>query len=102
MRWVAELQPELSWASWAALASGGGGRGAAEGAAGGAAYGAASGSATPAVLRYLTLEFEISSRTGGAQTGQITKDLANIEMGPEEFIDAVIADYLEAALPKKR
>lgn len=84
------------------LASGGGGRGAAEGAAGGAAYGAASGSTTPAVLRYLTLEFEISSKRGGTQTGRITKDLANIEMGPEEFIDAVIADYLEAALPKKR
>jgi len=84
------------------LAVGGGGRGAAEGAAGGAAFGAASGSATPAVLRYLTLEFEISSKRGGMQTGRITKDLANIEMGPEEFIDAVIADYLEAALPKKR
>jgi hypothetical protein len=84
------------------LASGGGGRGAAEGAAGGAAYGAASGATTPAVLRYLTLEFEISSKRGGTQTGRITKDLASTEMGPEEFIDAVIADYLEAALPKKR
>ena len=84
------------------LALGGGGRGAAEGAAGGAAYGVASGSTAPPVLRYLTVEFDISSKRGGTQTGRITKDITNIDMGPEQFIDAVIADYLEAALSKKR
>jgi len=84
------------------LALGGGGRGAAEGAAGGAAYGVASGSTAPPVLRYLTVEFDISSKRGGTQTGRITKDITNVDMGPEQFIDAVIADYLEAALSKKR
>jgi hypothetical protein len=81
----------------------GGGRGAAEGAAGGAAVGLTAGSTTPPVLKYLTLEFEVSSRTGGRQVGQITKDITDPpNMGMEEFIDAVVADYLEAALPKKR
>jgi len=88
------------------LAFGGGGRGAAEGAAagaaGGAAYGVASGSAIPPVTKYLTVEFDIASKRGGTQMGQITKDITSIDMGPEQFIDAVIADYLEAALPKKR
>ena len=84
------------------LITGGGGQGAAQGAAGGATYGAASGATTPAVLRYLTLEFEISSKKGGTQTGRVTRNLAETEMGPEEFIDAVIADYLEASLPKRR
>ncbi len=81
----------------------GGGRGAAEGAAGGAAVGLASGAATSPVLKYLTFEFEFSSRTGARQVGQITKDITDPPtMGMEEFIDAVIADYVEAAFPKKR
>ncbi|HYA41211.1 MAG TPA: hypothetical protein VEF34_07905 [Syntrophobacteraceae bacterium] len=84
------------------LALGGGGRGAAEGAAGGAAAGVASGSTAPPVIKYLTVEFDISSKRGGTQTGRITKDITYIDMGPEQFIDAVIADYLEAALSKKR
>ncbi|MGA2400585.1 MAG: complement resistance protein TraT [Syntrophobacteraceae bacterium] len=84
------------------LAAGGGGQGAAEGATGGAAYGVASGAAAPPVLKYLTFEFEISSKAGGTQVGQITKDITEPTMGVEEFIDAVIADYLEAAFPKKR
>jgi len=84
------------------LASGGGGQGAAQGAAGGAAVGAASGTDTPGLIKYLTLEFEISSSRGGTQTGQITKDITNIEMRPDEFIDANIADYLEVSFPKKR
>jgi outer membrane lipoprotein SlyB len=84
------------------LASGGGGQGAAQGAAGGAAAGVASGSATPGLVKYLTLEFDISSSKGGTQTGQVTKDITDIDMRPEEFIDATIADYLDAAFPKKR
>ncbi len=84
------------------LALGGGGQGAAQGAAGGAADVAASGSDTPVVVKYLTLEFEISSSRGGTQTGQVTKDITNIDMGPEQFIDNTIADYLDAAIPKKR
>ncbi len=84
------------------LASGGGGQGAAQGAAGGAAYGAASGSAAPVLVKYLTLEFDISSKKGGTQTGRVTKDITNIEMGPQEFIDAAIADYVEASFSKKR
>jgi outer membrane lipoprotein SlyB len=79
----------------------GGGRGAAEGAAGGAAYGVTSGSAAPAVLRYLTVDFDISSKRGGTQLGQVSKDITNIDMRPEQYIDAVIADYLEAALAKR-
>lgn len=84
------------------LASGGGGQGAAQGAAEGAASGLASGSATPALVKYLTLEFDISSSKGGTQTGQVTKDITNIDMRTDQFIDATIADYLEAAFPKKR
>ena len=84
------------------LAVGGGGQGAAQGAAGGAAYGVASGSDAPPVLRYVTLEFEISSKAGGTQVGQVTKDVTDPNLNLQEFIDAVIADYLEAAFPKKR
>jgi hypothetical protein len=84
------------------LASGGGGQGAAQGAAGGAASGLAEGSATPPLVKYLTLEFDISSSKGGTQTGQVTKDISNIDMRTDQFIDATIADYLEAAFPKKR
>ncbi|SPJ14929.1 exported hypothetical protein [Syntrophobacter sp. SbD2] len=84
------------------LALGGGGQGAAQGAAGGAAAGAASGSDTPLVVKYLTLEFDISSSKGGTQTGQVTKDITNIDVRPEEFIDNTIADYLDAAFPKKK
>ena len=84
------------------LASGGGGQGAAQGAAGGAAAGVASGTDTPGLIKYLTLEFEISSSRGGTQTGQVTKDVTNIDMRPEEFIDATIADYLGVTFPKKR
>lgn len=84
------------------LVSGGGGQGAAQGAAGGAAYGAASGAATPAVLKYLTLEFDISSKKGGTQTGQVTKDITDPEIRLEEFIDNTIGAYIETALPKKR
>lgn len=84
------------------LASGGGGQGAAQGAADGATAGLASGLATPALVKYLTLEFDISSGKAGTQTGHITKDMTNIDMGPEAYIDAVIADYLEASFPKKR
>jgi len=84
------------------LAAGGGERGAAEGANAGASYGLASGSNTPTVLRYLTLEFDISSRRGGTQTGRVTKDIPNPGLIMEEFIDTAIADYIEAALPKKR
>ncbi len=84
------------------LALGGGGQGAAQGAAGGAAAGAASGSYTPLVVKYLTLEFDISSSRGGTQTGQVTKDITNIDVGPEQFIDNTIADYLDAAFPKKK
>ena len=83
------------------LALGGRGRGAALGAAGGAAFGVASGSSTPQVLRYLTLEFNVSSRKGGSQIGQVTKDITDLDIGMEEFIDAAIADYLEAAFPKR-
>jgi outer membrane lipoprotein SlyB len=79
----------------------GGGRGAADGAAGGAAVGLASGTTTPPAVKYLTVGFNIYSKRGGTQTGQITKDISNIDMGPEQFIDAVIADYLEAALAKR-
>jgi outer membrane lipoprotein SlyB len=84
------------------LALGGGGQGAAQGAAGGAAAGAASGSDTPLVIKYLTLEFDISSSKGGTQTGQVTKDITNIDVRPEQFIDNTIADYLDAAFPKKK
>jgi len=84
------------------LALGGGGQGAAQGAAGGAAAGAASGSDTPLVVKYLTLEFDISSSKGGTQTGQVTKDITNIDVRPEQFIDNTIADYLDAAFPKKQ
>jgi len=84
-----------------ALAGGGGGRDVAQGAAGGAAYGLASGTANEPVLRYLTLEFEISSKAGGVQTGQVTKDITDPTLRLEEFIDGVIADYLEAAFPKR-
>jgi len=84
-----------------ALAGGGGGRDVAAGAAGGAAYGLASGTANAPVLRYLTLEFEISSKAGGVQTGRVTKDITDPTLRLEEFIDGSIADYLEAALPKK-
>lgn len=84
------------------LASGGGGQGAAQGAAGGATYGAASGATTPAVLKYLTLEFEISSKRGGTQTGRVTKDISDPEIRLNEFIDGTIGAYIEAALPKKR
>ena len=84
-----------------ALSGGGGGRDAAQGAADGAAYGLASGTANAPVLRYLTLEFEISSKAGGVQTGQITKDITDPTLRLEEFIDGVIADYLEAAFPRK-
>ncbi len=84
-----------------AFAGGGGGREAAQGAAGGAAYGLASGTANAPVLRYLTLEFEISSKAGGVQTGQVTKDITDPTLILEEFIDGAIADYLEAAFPKK-
>lgn len=84
------------------LALGGGGQGAAQGAAGGATYGAASGATTPAVLKYLTLEFEISSKRGGTQTGRVTKDISDPEIRLNEFIDGTIGAYIEAALPKKR
>ena len=84
------------------LAAGGGESGAAQGAAAGASYGLSSGSSTPTVLRYLTLEFDISSRSGGTQTSRVTKDVPNPELILEEFIDAAIADYIEAALPKQR
>jgi hypothetical protein len=83
------------------LAVGGGERGAAEGATAGASDGLASGSNTPTVLRYLTLEFDISSRRGGTQIGRVTKDIPNPELSLEEFIDAAIADYIKAALPKR-
>jgi len=53
------------------------------------------------VLRYLTLEFEISSKAGGVQTGQVTKDISDPTLRLEEFIDGAIADYLEAAFPKR-
>ncbi len=89
-----------------ALASGGGGgaaaQGAASGAAGGAADGVANGAVPPPVLRYITLEFEISSKTGGVQTGQVTKDVSDPSLRLEEFVDNAVADYLEAAFPKKR
>jgi outer membrane lipoprotein SlyB len=84
------------------LAVGGGERGVAMGAAEGASSGLASGSNIPTVLRYLTLEFDISSRRGGTQTGRVTKDIPDAELILEEFVDAAIADYIEAALPKKR
>ena len=84
------------------LAAGGGGQGAAQGAAGGAAYGVSSGAATPRLVKYLTFDFDISSKKGGTQTGRVTKDITNIEMRPEEFIDAAIADYVEVSFPKKR
>lgn len=84
------------------LAGGGGGQGAAEGAAGGAAYGVASGAQTPPVLRYVTVQFEISSKKSGSQIGQVTKDVTSIEMGPAEMIDAIIADYLQAAFPARQ
>jgi outer membrane lipoprotein SlyB len=84
------------------LALGGGGRGAAQGAAGGAVFGAATGAAaTPPVLRYITLEFNVSSRKGGSRVGQVTKDITNLDVGMEQFIDATIAEYLEAAFPKR-
>jgi hypothetical protein len=83
------------------LAAGGGERGAAEGATAGASSGMARGSNTPPVLRYLTLEFDISSRRGGTQAGRVTKDIADPQLILEEFIDAAIADYIGAALPKK-
>jgi outer membrane lipoprotein SlyB len=84
------------------LAAGGGGQGAAQGAAGGAAYGLSSGTATPTVVKYLTFDFDVSNKKGVTQTGRVTKDITNIEMKPEEFIDAAIADYVEASFPKKR
>ncbi len=83
------------------LAVGGGGRGAAEGAAGGAVYGAASGATTPPVLRYLTLEFDVSSGRRGSQTGRVTRDITNLDMELEDFIDGTIADYLAGAFPKR-
>ncbi len=87
-----------------ALASGGGGRDVGQGAAGGAAYGLADATATPTspVTRYVTLEFEISSKAGGLQTGQVTKDISDPSLRLEEFLDGAIADYLEASLPKRR
>lgn len=84
------------------LASGGGGRGAGQGAAGGASDVLSGGSDTPTVLKYLTLEFDISSKSGGTQTGRVTKDISDPEIRLEEFIDGAIAAYVEAALPKKR
>jgi len=84
-----------------ALAGGGGGRDVAQGAAGGAADGLASGTVNAPVLRYLTLEFEISSKAGGMQTGQVTKDITDPTLRLEEFIDGAIADYLEASFAKK-
>ena len=84
-----------------ALAGGGGGNDAAQGAAGGAADALASGSTTPPLLKYLTLEFEISSKAGGTETGRTTKDITNCNMTIEEFIDGAIGDYLEAALPQR-
>ncbi len=83
------------------LASGGGGQGAAQGAAGGAAYGVTGGSGTPKGIKYLTLEFDISSKRGGTQTGRVTKDISDPEIRLEEFIDSAIGAYLEAALPKR-
>jgi hypothetical protein len=85
-----------------ALVSGAGGQGAAQGAAGGAASGLASGTAGPTVTKYLTLEFEVSSKAGGLQTGQVTKDISDPSLRLEEFVDNAIADYVEAAFPKKR
>ncbi len=85
------------------LLAGGGGQGAAQGAAGGAVYGASSAAATtPVLVKYLTFDFDISSKKGGAQTGRVTKDITNTDMKTEQYIDAAIADYLEASLPKKR
>jgi hypothetical protein len=84
------------------LASGGGGRGAGQGAAGGAADAMAGGSATPTVIKYLTLEFDISSKRGGTQIGRVTKDISDPEIRLEEFIDGAIGAYIEAALPNKR
>jgi outer membrane lipoprotein SlyB len=84
-----------------ALAGGGGGRDVAQGATGGAADGLASGTVNAPVLRYLTLEFEISSKTGGVQTGQVTRDITDPTLRLEEFIDGAIADYLEASFPKR-
>ena len=86
------------------LLAGGGGQGAAQGAAGGAAYGLASGAATPTpvLVKYLTFDFDISSKKGSTQTGRVTKDISSTDMKLEEYIDAAIADYLEASFPKKR
>jgi hypothetical protein len=84
------------------LVSGGGGQGAAQGAAGGAAYGVTGGSGTPTGLKYLTLEFEFSSKRGGTQTGRVTKDISDPTIRLEEFIDGAIGAYIEAALPNKR
>jgi len=85
------------------LISGGGGQGAAQGAAGGAAYGVTGGSGTPTGLKYLTLEFEVSSKRGGTQTGRVTKDISDPAITSlAEFIDSTIGAYIEAALPKKR
>ncbi len=84
-----------------AIAGGGGGNEAAQGAAGGAADALASGTTTPSLLKYLTLEFEISSKAGGTETGRTTKDITDCTMPIEEFIDGAIGDYLEAALPQK-
>ena len=72
------------------------------GATAGASYGLASQTTTPTEFRYLTLEFDISSKRGGTQTGLVTKDIPNHALILGEFIDAAIADYIEAALPKKR
>ncbi|MGA2227363.1 MAG: hypothetical protein ABSH41_23250, partial [Syntrophobacteraceae bacterium] len=64
--------------------------------------GLSSGTAAPTVVKYLTFDFNISNKKGVTQTGRVTKDISNIDMRPEEFIDAAIADYVEASFPKKR
>jgi outer membrane lipoprotein SlyB len=84
------------------LVGGGGGQGAAQGAAGGAADALQNQAATSGIVKYLTLEFDISSSKGGTQTGQVTKDFTNTDMSTDKYIDAAIADYLEASFPKKR
>jgi hypothetical protein len=56
----------------------------------------------PPMVSILTLEFDISSRGGGQQIGRITRDVTGMPVGPEQYIDAAIADYLQTALPRKR
>jgi outer membrane lipoprotein SlyB len=84
------------------LMSGFSGRGIADSAAGGATAGAASAADQPLVQKYLTIDFEISSKKRDVQVGRVTKDITTNEMGPQELIDALIADYLEASLPGKK